>query len=307
VILGGVYAMLCPDHARRKTGADHIIPETGIEAVRGVIDVLRKHGHIAEPASEPPRGNAYPAFDLLERSEYIPILTSTGCPYRCSYCASRFLYPRMERRDPMDVLHEILFWHQRYGIRDYAFYDDALLMGSESHAGVFLEEIARRFGAPFKRTKVGEINVADEMRRRGARIGGEGNGGVISPEVHLGRDSLAGIVYILEMMAETGKSVSELVADLPRFFMIKGKTKTGKKPLDESFANMLKKRYKGERISDIDGIRIDFKHHAEFRGGWVHLRPSNTEPIFRIIAEGVDERQARKIYGHFEKIIKLTP
>ncbi len=168
-----------------------------------------------------------------------------------------------------------------------------------------VEEIARKYGAPFTRTKVGEINVADEMRRRGARIGGEGNGGVISPEVHLGRDSLAGIVYVLEMMAETGKSVSELVAELPQFHMIKGKSKIGKLPRGDAFKAMLKEKFKGERISDIDGIRIDFTRHPEFGGGWVHLRASNTEPIFRIIAEGGDEKQAKKIYTHFVSMMRL--
>jgi phosphomannomutase len=167
-----------------------------------------------------------------------------------------------------------------------------------------VEEIARQFKSPFKRTRVGEINVADEMRRGGARIGGEGNGGVISPEVHLGRDSLAGIVYVLEMMAETGKSVSQLVAELPSFVMIKGKTKISGKSSGKSFAARLKKEFKGDRFSEIDGVRIDFTRHAAFRGGWVHLRPSNTEPIFRIIAEGVDAAQAKKIYSHFEKLLR---
>lgn len=167
-----------------------------------------------------------------------------------------------------------------------------------------VEDIARQFKAPFTRTKVGEINVADEMRKRGARIGGEGNGGVISPEVHLGRDSLAGIVYVLEMMAETGKSVSELVAELPSYVMIKGKTKISGKSGGKAFAAKLRKSFQGERFSEIDGVRIDFTRHAEFRGGWVHLRPSNTEPIFRIIAEGVDAAQAKKIYSHFEKLIR---
>jgi phosphomannomutase len=167
-----------------------------------------------------------------------------------------------------------------------------------------VEDVAKEFNSPFKRTKVGEINVADEMRKRGARIGGEGNGGVISPEVHLGRDSLAGIVYVLEMMAETGKSVSQLKAELPRYVMIKGKIKLTGKGAGGDYAKKLKETFRGEKISDIDGIRIDFKRPGEFRGGWVHLRPSNTEPVFRVIAEGADDAQARKIYSHFEKMFR---
>ncbi len=112
-----------------------------------------------------------------------------------------------------------------------------------------VEDVAKEFNSPFKRTKVGEINVADEMRKHGARIGGEGNGGVISPEVHLGRDSLAGIVYVLEMMAETGKSVSQLKAELPRYVMIKGKIKLSGKASGGDYAKKLKETFRGEKIS----------------------------------------------------------
>lgn len=165
------------------------------------------------------------------------------------------------------------------------------------------EEVARRHDVPFTRTPVGEINVAEAMRKLGARIGGEGNGGVISPEVHLGRDSLAGIAYILDMMAKSGKSVSALVSELPQFTMLKGKTRIEKKINLASFESALKKKFKNERFNTIDGIRIDFISHPEFKGGWVHLRPSNTEPIFRIIAEGVDEKQAKKIFTYFKSMI----
>ncbi|MDD5204583.1 MAG: radical SAM protein [Desulfobacterales bacterium] len=144
VILGGTYARLCPDHALRNAGADHVILKDGMEAVKNVIEVLLGRGIEAEPRSEISEVRPYPAFDLLPGMEYIPILTSIGCPYRCTYCASRFLYPRTEKRDPLDVLQEILFWNRAYGVSDFAFYDDALLTGADSHAAVFLEEIARK-------------------------------------------------------------------------------------------------------------------------------------------------------------------
>ncbi len=166
-----------------------------------------------------------------------------------------------------------------------------------------VEDIAAKYGARVTRTKVGEINVADEMRKRGARIGGEGNGGVISPEVHLGRDSLAGIGYVLEMMAERKKTVSELVAELPGYVMKKGKIDVSKKGVDARALERIAGEYKKERISTIDGLRIDFVTDGPFRGGWVHLRSSNTEPIFRIITEGRDEKQASSIYRHFAKLI----
>lgn len=165
-----------------------------------------------------------------------------------------------------------------------------------------IEDTAGKYGIKVKRTKVGEINVVEEMLKTGAIIGGEGNGGVISPEVHPGRDSLSGIAYVLEMMAIRNKTVSELVSDLPRYVMKKGKVTLGNMNSNQ----LLKKidnRFKGEKISRIDGLRIDFIRHNEFKGGWVHLRPSNTEPVFRIISEGRDSKQALSIYNYFANML----
>jgi phosphomannomutase len=167
-----------------------------------------------------------------------------------------------------------------------------------------IDDIARKYGSPVTRTRVGEINVVEEMKRGGARIGGEGNGGVISPEVHLGRDSLVGIGYVLEMMADRSKPVSDLAAELPRYCMKKGSVKLPGAGIDASLLHRLKKEYQKQELSDIDGLRIVFSSHHDFEGGWVHLRPSNTEPIFRIIAEGKNPEQAEMIYEHFEKLLK---
>lgn len=162
-----------------------------------------------------------------------------------------------------------------------------------------IEDIAKRHGSPFTRTRVGEINVVERMRKLGARIGGEGNGGVIAPDVHLGRDSLAGISYVLEMMAERGENVSRIVADLPRYIMKKGKVALPPGADTPSILSGIRNKFGKERISNIDGLRIDFVKDGPFRGGWVHLRSSNTEPIFRIIVEGRDENHAGEIYRHF--------
>ena len=167
-----------------------------------------------------------------------------------------------------------------------------------------VEDIAYKYGVKVKRTKVGEINVADDMRKNGARIGGEGNGGVISPEVHLGRDSLVGIGYILEMMAERDKKISQLVGELPCYVIKKGVVKFDAMKNDDVHLKKIEDLYRDERISKIDGIRIDFIKDGIFNGGWVHLRPSNTEPIFRIISEGRDKRQASNIYNHFARLLK---
>ncbi len=163
-----------------------------------------------------------------------------------------------------------------------------------------IEDIAKIYGSTVKRTKVGEINVTEEMKRSGARIGGEGNGGVISPEINMGRDSLAGIGYILEMMAERNKSISTLVGDIPQYVMIKGKIDIKNPEKINKILTTIKKEFGKENISEIDGIRIDFSRHDQFRGGWTHLRPSNTEPIFRIISEGKDAKQAEMIHTYFK-------
>ncbi len=167
-----------------------------------------------------------------------------------------------------------------------------------------IDVIALKHGVNVKRTKVGEINVVDEMRQKETRIGGEGNGGIISPEVHLGRDSLVGIAYILEMMLERDETLSEIVAALPQYVMKKGKVKIKGGNLNSNFLDDIVKEYHCEKITQTDGLRIDFITESDFKGGWVHLRPSNTEPIFRIIAEGRDKKHAEKIYSHFSGMFK---
>jgi phosphomannomutase len=104
---------------------------------------------------------------------------------------------------------------------------------------------------------------------------------------------------VLEMMAERNKSVSGLVKDLPQYTMKKGKVKSGNIKENDKILSSIEKEFKQERKSTIDGLRIDFVKHPEFKGGWVHLRSSNTEPIFRIISEGKESKQAGDIYNYF--------
>jgi radical SAM superfamily enzyme YgiQ (UPF0313 family) len=140
VILGGIYATLCPGHAARETGADATVTDRGPQAL---LTLLEEWG-ISAP--EPPSEGVelpYPAFDLLSDIDYVCLLTSVGCPYGCRYCASRFLNPVPSHRSPGEVLEEIRFWKTHYHVRDFAFYDDALLVGAETHFSVLLEEIAR--------------------------------------------------------------------------------------------------------------------------------------------------------------------
>jgi phosphomannomutase len=167
-----------------------------------------------------------------------------------------------------------------------------------------VEEVARRHGADFTRTPVGEIHVVEEMRKKGARIGGEGNGGVISPEIHLGRDSLAGIGYLLEMMAERKMPISLIRGTLPDYVMKKGKVKVEGIYETSSMLDILARENRDAGSDRRDGLRLDFTGNHRFSGGWVHLRASNTEPIFRIIAEAPEEKMTRAIFSHFSKRVK---
>lgn len=144
VILGGLYARLCEGHALRNAGADFVFAKNGLQALPSVLDLLRGLGIESDPGSLPPGPSPYPALDLLRRIDYVPLLTSSGCPYRCRYCASPFLNPKTLRRDPVESLEEILYWHKAYGVLDFAFYDDALLLDWEAHIGPVMEELIRR-------------------------------------------------------------------------------------------------------------------------------------------------------------------
>ncbi len=168
------------------------------------------------------------------------------------------------------------------------------------------EDVAARHGAACERVAVGEVNVADRMRELGAVIGGEGNGGVIDPRVHYGRDSLVGIVLILEHMAKSGRKLSELVAELPRYYIEKIKVELPRagiaRVLDRLAAEAEPDIENGRvRANDIDGLRLDWDDH------WVHVRPSNTEPVVRIIAEAGDAGRAGELAEAFAaKVLALA-
>ncbi|MGD8266704.1 MAG: radical SAM protein [Desulfobacterales bacterium] len=144
LVLGGIYATLCRAHAESHIGADRVVSGT----VRGeILAILERHiGFPTHPAFDFEDLDAwpYPAFDLQHRIAYIPVLTSVGCPFRCDYCAAHHLQPRLSRRDPLAVVDEIEYWQRDYGIRDFVFYDDALLVDAENHARPLLETLVRR-------------------------------------------------------------------------------------------------------------------------------------------------------------------
>jgi phosphomannomutase len=158
-----------------------------------------------------------------------------------------------------------------------------------------VEDIAARYNATVIRTPVGEINVARRMKETGAIVGGEGSGGVILPKVHLGRDAPVGIALTLQHLAEFDGPLSQLRKSLPDYTIEKAKIETGSRNLAE-IIERLANRYAGKgTINTEDGLRIDFGD------SWVHLRPSNTEPIIRIIGEAPDGVKAKELVSLFLK------
>jgi phosphomannomutase len=151
-----------------------------------------------------------------------------------------------------------------------------------------VEDIARQHGCAFHRSAVGEANVGEKMRAVGAVIGGEGNGGVIDPRVGFVRDPFIGIGLILNLMAARGRKLSDLVAELPTYTIVKDKYTVPAERLPALFT-ALKKRWPEAKPNEEDGLRLDWADH------WVHVRPSNTEPIVRVIAEAPEAAQAQKL------------
>ncbi len=152
-----------------------------------------------------------------------------------------------------------------------------------------LRDITEKHGGSYEASAVGEVNVVTKMKANNAIIGGEGNGGIIYPERHYGRDSLVGTALFLMLMAEKGGTVSELRASYPSYFMSKKKIElTPGLDVDGILVAMAKK-YENEEISTIDGVKIDFPEN------WVHLRKSNTEPIIRIYTEAKSQDEADRL------------
>ena len=161
-----------------------------------------------------------------------------------------------------------------------------------------IDAIAKRHGAVVHRTAVGEANVADAMIRHGCVIGGEGNGGVIDPRVCWVRDSLSAMSLVLQLMAATGKPISRLVAELPRFAMVKQKMECPRDRIAGA-AEAVARAFASERVNSADGVRVDFSD------GWVHVRASNTEPIVRLIAEAEDGAVAEALLARVRAAARL--
>lgn len=168
VVLGGIYATLCQEHADKHSGADRVESGAGEENVLKLVGEYTGFSVTPKFDSDNLDTYPYPAFELQRKIGYVPLLTSRGCPFACEYCASHVLNPKRMLRNPKSVVEEIQYWHERCDVRDFAFYDDALLVDAETHAipmfeGIINAGLKVRFHTP------NAIHIR-EISRRTARL-----------------------------------------------------------------------------------------------------------------------------------------
>ncbi|MBQ7734699.1 MAG: phosphoglucosamine mutase [Bacteroidales bacterium] len=165
-----------------------------------------------------------------------------------------------------------------------------------------LRDVSARYGVEYNASAVGEVNVVEKMKATNAVIGGEGNGGVIYPALHYGRDALVGIALFLSYMATSGKSCTEIRRQYPVYVISKNKIELRPGMDVKAILAHMAEKYADKQVNTIDGVKIDFDN------GWVHLRPSNTEPIIRIYAEAETEtladNMATKIIGDIREFLR---
>ena len=161
-----------------------------------------------------------------------------------------------------------------------------------------LADVTAQHGGTYSASAVGEVNVVAEMKRTHAVIGGEGNGGVIYPACHYGRDALVGVALFLSMLAHDNRKVSEIRRSLPEYCISKNRIDLTPDTDVDGILARVKELYKNERVNDCDGVKIDF---AE---GWVHLRKSNTEPIIRVYSEAATMDEANKLAQSVMDVVK---
>jgi phosphomannomutase len=161
-----------------------------------------------------------------------------------------------------------------------------------------VEDVARRRGVPFARTPIGEINVVAGMKRAAAVIGGEGNGGVILPEVHYGRDALVGVALVLQALLESGTGLSPMMSGHPKYVIVKEKIAFDRTPDFERVSTAIQAALAGARFNLEDGIR------ADLGDSWLHVRRSGTEPVVRLIAEARDRAGARALIAKARSVVR---
>ncbi len=190
-------------------------------------------------------------------------------------------------------------------VADYLL-DDAVAKGIKPLATVSnlsssraLRDVTEAHGGTYYASAVGEVNVTTLMHKVGALIGGEGNGGVIYPASHCGRDAMVGVALFLSKLAHNGMKVSEYKATLPQYAIAKNRIDLSDKALIDRILDAMKEHYRNEKVNTIDGVKIDFEESRR----WVHLRRSNTEPIIRIYSEAPTEAEAQSLA---EEVVALA-
>tara|TARA_B100000767_G_C19775809_1_gene542520 strand:+ start:3584 stop:4969 length:1386 start_codon:yes stop_codon:yes gene_type:complete len=165
-----------------------------------------------------------------------------------------------------------------------------------------LRDITEKHGGKYYSSAVGEVNVVQQMKACNAVIGGEGNGGIIDPHLHYGRDSLIGTAFFLSLISECKLSVSDLKKTYPEYFMSKGKIELEPAMNTDNLLVHIEEKYQAQKPNIIDGVKIDFKD------SWVHLRKSNTEPIIRVYTEARSQKLADKLMNRFkEELLSFNP
>lgn len=160
-----------------------------------------------------------------------------------------------------------------------------------------LRDVTQQFGQPYYASAVGEVNVVEKMKAVGAVIGGEGNGGIIDPALHYGRDSLIGTALVLSHLAQSGKDLNELRAGYPAYYMVKDKVVLSPTmDVEQKLANIQAKYQAEAEVNTVDGLKLDFPE------GWIHLRRSNTEPIVRIYGEAESEAAVAALVARVKRM-----
>ncbi|WP_416442698.1 phosphoglucosamine mutase [Leeuwenhoekiella sp. A16] len=162
-----------------------------------------------------------------------------------------------------------------------------------------LRDVTLKHGGKYFASAVGEVNVVAKMKEKNVVIGGEGNGGIIYPESHYGRDSLVGVALFLTHLAKQKISVTQLRTSYPSYFMSKKKIELTPELDVDQILETVAKKYSNEEVSTVDGVKIDFEHH------WIHLRKSNTEPIIRIYTEAPTQEEADTVADNMIKEINV--
>ena len=182
-------------------------------------------------------------------------------------------------------------------VADYVLQHTPVSTVSNLSSSRALRDVTNAHGCTYSAAAVGEVNVTTEMRRVNAVIGGEGNGGVIYPELHYGRDALVGVALFLSLLAKSGKKVSDLKKTYPQYSIAKTKLELTPDTDVDGILEAVKKHYASENLTTIDGVKIDFDDC------WVHLRKSNTEPIIRIYSEAHTMEKAEELGEQIKNII----